>query len=307
MHALVGTSYYCAPEVLAGDYQGNGEDLWSLGVILYMLLSGSAPFDGPNDDVILDNIRHAKDCYPKMSNSFWQNVSLEAKDLVRCLLTIDPKQRITAEDALKHPWFEVEEAKRPLPTIDSDVYESLRKFAKFPELKRVAMEVIAFTLDHDEIKNLTDAFESLDTDGNGYITFPTMMKALQEKHKMPEEEARYLFDALDEDRTGKIHVNEFVAACLEEKYHQDERYLFDAFMAMDKGNSGFITVEDLRKLLGRSITPQRAEQLLKEAELNDHQGDHKISYQEFLRFMRSDGEDDVAETRRRVSKSSRND
>ncbi len=298
MHALVGTSYYCAPEVLAGDYQGNAVDLWSLGVILYMLLSGSAPFDGDTDEIILHNVKHAKERYPTMSSSFWQSISDEAKDLVRSLLCIDPKERITAEQALKHSWFEIEEANRPQSSLDTDMYESLHKFAKFPELKRVAMEVIAFSLDHDEIKNLKDTFAALDTDGSGYITFPTLMNALKEKHDIQEADAHKIFDALDEDKTGKVHINEFVAACLQEKYHQDERYLFEAFMAMDKGNSGYITVDDLRKLLGKAVSPQRAEGILSEAELIDHHGEHKISYQEFLRFMRSDAEDKMNEARK---------
>merc|ERR1712183_589101 len=77
-------------------------DLWSVGVIAYVMLSGSPPFNGPSDDVIFKMIRRARD---SVSSGSWENVSDEAKDFVRCLLVKDRSRRCTADAALKHPWL----------------------------------------------------------------------------------------------------------------------------------------------------------------------------------------------------------
>ena len=96
-----GTSYYIAPEVLMGSY--NKEcDLWSIGVILFIMLVGYPPFNGQNDEEITKRILKGN---LSLEDEEWQGISDEAKDLVRKLLCYDPKQRITARDALNHPWI----------------------------------------------------------------------------------------------------------------------------------------------------------------------------------------------------------
>lgn len=82
MHQTYGTPYYIAPEILAGEYNEKC-DIWSCGVILYILLCGRPPFDGENDDEILENV--AKGIY-KISGPIWSKVSTEGIDLVRKML-----------------------------------------------------------------------------------------------------------------------------------------------------------------------------------------------------------------------------
>ena len=101
--SIVGSSYYIAPEVLKQKY--NKEcDLWSVGVILYMFIVGHAPFDGCDDDEITDNIQRG--VYRK-DDKRWKRASKEVKDLIQKLLVYQPKKRLTAIQALRHPWFKI--------------------------------------------------------------------------------------------------------------------------------------------------------------------------------------------------------
>ena len=92
----VGSSYYMAPEVLKDTYEGGSSDMWSLGVILYILLSGKPPFDGPNDKAIQRNILSGKNY--KFNEEDFGHVSEEAKDLINRLLERDPKKRIRSRN-----------------------------------------------------------------------------------------------------------------------------------------------------------------------------------------------------------------
>ncbi|KAL7536307.1 hypothetical protein ACHAXR_010970 [Thalassiosira sp. AJA248-18] len=99
----VGTAYYMAPEVLDGSYDRSC-DLWSVGVIAYIMLSGRPPFSGGTDDVIYKKIRRGR--YQMENSSLWdQGVSEYGKDFIRCLLDMDPKRRWSADMALQHAWL----------------------------------------------------------------------------------------------------------------------------------------------------------------------------------------------------------
>ena len=103
-YTTLGTDYYIAPEILKGEGYGRQVDLWSVGVVMYILLCGFPPFSDPYGDVgrIYARIRTGDFSFP---SPFWDAVSDLAKDLIRRLLTVDPDRRITAANALAHPWI----------------------------------------------------------------------------------------------------------------------------------------------------------------------------------------------------------
>ena len=106
-----GTPRYLSPEVLKGNY--NKEcDMWSVGVILYLLVSGIPPFDGKNDDEIVKSVLKG---FVSFGNDVFKSVSSDCKDLILKLLTKNPKDRITVREALNHNWFNVSiNLKKPL-------------------------------------------------------------------------------------------------------------------------------------------------------------------------------------------------
>ncbi|CAI5988012.1 unnamed protein product [Closterium sp. NIES-65] len=100
---FVGSPFYVAPEVIEGSY-GIPADVWSAGVVLYVLISGVPPFWARTDAGIMKAIKEAKPCF---KGEAWRDVSLEGVDLIRRMLTRDPKKRLTARAALEHSWFSV--------------------------------------------------------------------------------------------------------------------------------------------------------------------------------------------------------
>ena len=102
LHTLIGTPGYVAPCILEGVGYGTKADVWSLGVILYCMLGGYPPFRDANRDKLFQKIIKGKYEFHEQK---WSGVSEEAKDLVRLLLTVDPSQRVTAREALQHPWI----------------------------------------------------------------------------------------------------------------------------------------------------------------------------------------------------------
>lgn len=96
MHGLVGSPFYIAPEVLRGAYN-QAADIWSAGVILYILLSGMPPFWGKTKSQIFEAVKAADLRFPSEP---WDHISESAKDLIRGMLCTEPSQRLTAQEVL---------------------------------------------------------------------------------------------------------------------------------------------------------------------------------------------------------------
>ncbi|CAM9880192.1 unnamed protein product [Laminaria digitata] len=97
-----GTPGYVAPEILRAESYGTSVDMWSVGVIIYILLGGYPPFHDENQTRLFRKIKSGNF---KFHTEYWGSVSSEAKDLIRRLLTVDPKKRLTAAQAVTHPWL----------------------------------------------------------------------------------------------------------------------------------------------------------------------------------------------------------
>ena len=124
MNQIYGTAYYIAPEILKSDYTEKC-DIWSIGVILYILLSGKPPFYGDDDKEILNSVKVGT---YSMQGPEWKNISNDAKDLIKKMLTYDPIQRITAEAAMNHGWIKkkVHEVSDPKATFNA--LQNLKNF-----------------------------------------------------------------------------------------------------------------------------------------------------------------------------------
>jgi len=124
MQTACGTPIYVAPEVLIGEPYDKAVDMWSVGVITYILLCGFPPFfdDGQNMGELFEQIINGEFDFPE---EYWTDVSEEAKDFIENLLIVDPVERMTAEEALAHPWFRVQLSDKELKVIGN-----MKKFVK---------------------------------------------------------------------------------------------------------------------------------------------------------------------------------
>jgi len=142
LNLKVGTPQYMAPEVINKEYNTKA-DIWSLGVIMYVLLCGSPPFDGPDDKSIQQKVKLGKYSFDKEN---WKDISPEAKLLISKMLTLDPKKRISAEEAVKDIWIK-KYAKNTHLTME-ETYKRLKKpfenMRRYCGSKKIQQATIAF-------------------------------------------------------------------------------------------------------------------------------------------------------------------
>ncbi|KAL3639023.1 Calcium-dependent protein kinase 33 [Castilleja foliolosa] len=278
---IVGSAYYVAPEVLRRNY-GKEIDVWSAGVILYILLSGFPPFWAETEKGIFEEILRG---HVDLESSPWPSISDGAKDLIKRMLTVDPKRRITAAEALEHPWLK-EDGEASDKPIDSAVLIRMKQFRAMNKLKKLALMVIAENLSEEEIKGLKQMFNNMDTDGSGTITYDELRTGLTKLgSKLSEAEIKQLMDAADVDKNGSIDYIEFITATMHRHRLDREDNLHKAFCHFDKDNSGHITRDELRQAMTQYGMGDDAtiDEVLDDV---DTDKDGKINYDEFVAMMR---------------------
>lgn len=280
---LVGSPYYVAPEVLRKNYSHEA-DMWSLGVILYILLSGLPPFWGDTEDQIFKMVLKGSIDF---KSDPWPRISEAAKDCVRRLLDMDPSKRADAATILRHEWLVKEGVALDTP-LDHVVLKRMRQFAQMNKLKKMALMVVGQNLSLDELSGLGELFKSIDTDNSGTITVEEMRRALtQWGNKINEVELQQLMSIADVSGDGLIDYNEFVAATMHLSKLEKEELLQKAFKQLDKDGSGTISLEELADALRTFGIYDDAKDLLASADTND---DGQIDYAEFSWLLRNNNE-----------------
>ena len=247
-HEAVGTPYSVAPEVIRGSYDERC-DIWAIGVITFLLLSGDAPFGGCGGPEPLLTVRSniLRGDYQFEPEDVWSLVSDKAKEFIKSMLVIDPKHRPTARDAQKHAWLR-EWASRLRKHDDNmlspNVVKALVTFKEFSDMRKLLCEVLSFTLLPDQIKDLRKEFEKMDTDGSGEISLAALKQVLMinagagSLGALTEEEVEDIFNAMRVKKTEtRIHWHEFIAAGLSQ-CRVDDRNLRLAFDRLDSDHKG---------------------------------------------------------------------
>ncbi|CAM8952904.1 unnamed protein product [Rhodiola kirilowii] len=293
---IVGSAYYIAPEVLKRKY-GPEVDIWSIGVMLYILLCGVPPFWAESEHGIFNAILRG---HVDFTSDPWPSISPQAKDLVKKMLNSDPSQRLTAFEVLNHPWIK-EDGEAPDTPLDNAVLDRLKQFRAMNKFKKVALRVIAGCLSEEEIMGLKTMFKGMDTDNSGTITMEELKQGLAKQGtKLSEYEVKQLMEAADADGNGTIDYEEFIAATMHMNRMDREEHLYTAFQYFDKDNSGHITTEELEQALheygmleGRDINEILAEV--------DADNDGRINYDEFVAMMRKGSPEANPKKRREVN------
>ena len=274
----VGTAYYVSPEILRGSYTEKC-DIWSAGVILYIFLSGTPPFNGDNDNEIYQKIVELSYNFPEKR---WGNISDEAKDLISHMIAPE-NERYTARQVLDHPWFK-KANNINLCDLNFD-HTFFKDYVYSTFLKKIALLFIASRLDENEIDNLRTIFEAFNIQKDGQISYEELKQGLikLESNNINEEEVCNLFKTIDIGKNGKIDYTEFIAATLQKQNYLKKERLYEAFCLFDKDNCGSITKKELMETLKLDKSQEKeAEAFIKDA---DKDGDGVIKYKEFLELM----------------------
>lgn len=279
MHVSCGTLSYVAPEVLEKSYTSKC-DLWSLGVIVFILLAGYMPFSG-NEAAQTANI--AKGHY-RLKPERWKNVSETGVAFVKNLLQVDPAKRLSAQEALEHTWIANRHRSEKSAEVDDGVVNALREFGQASKFRRCCMEMMAWSLSNEERAKVRDYFIAMDKNQHGTITIGELRQVMVDKFHIPDQETRQIFDALDTNHDDEIHYTDFLAAMVSTRIALHDDLLRMAFKKFDVDNSGYITVANLREVLGENFEGEQVEDLMKEADLLN---DQRISYPEFVAYVKN--------------------
>ena len=288
MHSLEGTPYYIAPEVLEGTY-GKQVDCWSLGVILYIMLSGTTPFSGNTTEEVLNKIKIG---YLSFKPTAFRNVSDAAKDLIAQLIRKDINLRITAAQAYNHPWIQGS-SPYPQTSLSDEVLAGLRRFIEMNWMKKMAMYFIATRISEKDVKDLRAEFQGMDRNGDGMLTREEIGTALNHIGKRLEpSELTALYTVMDGNQDGKVEYTgnfhpEFLAACVQTRHITNNGVLLEAFRYFDTDGSGKITAKELQEAVSSHgemlrLPQSQMEAMIQEADLNR---DGMVDYSEFMKMM----------------------
>jgi calcium-dependent protein kinase len=289
MTTSVGTPFYVSPQVLAGCYTQSC-DLWSCGVLTYILLCGYPPFSGDTETELIPRIKAGAYDFP---DEDWAAVSLDAKDLIRKLIMMDETARLTAEQAMCHTWILNKAPRAPDAPLKDSTLKAMKAYRGKNNLKKVALHVIAQRLQEDEIKTLKEMFVALDTNRDGTITLEELNEGIDKLQVagLPPNMKEMML-AIDSDGSGTIDYTEFLAATIDQKHYQQENICWSAFQVFDTDGSGSISRNELEKVLASGQLAEvmgsaAVNRVLQDA---DADGDGQIDFDEFMKMMRAQDE-----------------
>jgi calcium-dependent protein kinase len=277
LHSTVGTPFYVAPEVLRGTYDSKC-DLWSVGVMLFAMLSGELPFYANNVTSVFRKIESG--CF-KMNNDRWESISEETKHLVTKLLCLNTHDRLSANEALEHP------AIHKIPPSLTDPFEFVNKldaYSKLSFIKRFIMSVIVKFLDFDKISEQRKAFSVFDKNLTGIIQVNEICDILEDmKVNFSQHEISSIMNKIGIRHKGKLCFSEFISILTKFSDLINKEIIRLTFEFFDKDRDGSFNTKDYidaLDIIGDKITIEESETHVKEISDNG-----VVKFEDFRKFI----------------------
>lgn len=308
MKSTVGTLLYCSPDVISGKAYTSKCDLWSLGVIVFMLLSGRPPYmTSMGHERLRKDISRAKIQWDRLDS-----VSDEARDFVQKLLILDPSQRMDAAAALEHPWLACKVTGSPgpqAPHLGGDVLCALKQYMSKSKLQRLLLQLLAQELGPEEAKEMRELFLQIDSDESGTIRIDDLKAAMKRRRgkltkglsshvsrrltlpnlsptNRSSEEAEQIFNMLDANGDDEVHYSDFLAATVNVRGRWRREALRKIFNRIDRDGSGTISVSEVQRIVAETCEDGAAEDFLKEAKVTLN-SNGEISFEAFAELFES--------------------
>ena len=270
------TAYLVPPELLNGSFEEKS-DIWSLGVLLYIMISGLCPFKGETPQEILKSISRKK-C--NFHEPVWKTVSDDIKDLLKHMIC-EVNGRYTAQQVLEHEWVKNEAPNGKNEPIEGFDLATFQKLNTNFTIKKTLINIIANKIPEDDIIKIKETFDELKGE-DGFITIDDI-KAGFSKIENGDIIAESVFKSIDIDGNGKIDYNEFLIAGIEQFIYFRDENLHELFNAIDKDGSGKLSKQEI--LWALSSDGISEETLNKYIEACDLNGDGELEYDEFIKML----------------------
>ncbi|XP_042405520.1 CDPK-related kinase 3-like isoform X3 [Zingiber officinale] len=253
LNDIVGSAYYVAPEVLHRSYSTEA-DIWSIGIITYILLCGSRPFWARTESGIFRAVLKAD---PNFTDLPWPDVSPEAKDFVKRLLNKDYRKRMTAAQSLTHTWLRDEHCQIPLDIL---IFKLVKSYLRATPLRRAALKALAKALTENQLFYLRLQFKLLVPNKDGYVSFDNFRMALlqNETEAMKESKVTDILNALEPLSYRRMDFAEFCAAAISPHHLEAldgwEQMASTGFEHFEQEGNRAISVKELAQELNLPLT-----------------------------------------------------
>jgi len=282
MKTKAGTAYYVAPEVLTGSYMEKC-DIWSVGVISFILLCGYPPFAGDTDPQILAKVKEGSF---EFRSPEWDGISSGCKNLITQMLTHDVSCRPSAAELLQNPWLNFKSQPAAGP-ICKNFMTRLKSFQANTKLKKVALTVLAQQLRDDQVETLQNTFRALDRNGDGTLSAQEVKEGLATMKMRIPSGLEEIFKNVDTNGTGNIDYSEFLAATLDKKILMQTDVCWEAFRIFDLDGDGKLSKDELKVVLKDHVSGKlddtKIQKMINEV---DASGDGCIDFDEFCAMLR---------------------
>ena len=281
----VGSPFYMAPEVLNKKYN-NKCDIWSCGVIMFMLLRGHPPFKGENQEELFKSIQNDIINYNEMTE-----LSEPAKELMSKMLERNVDLRYSADECLKHKWMKIYNEKSEVMKreVVTSALNNISNYHATEKLQQATMAyIVHFISFNKEVEDLKTVFNEFDKNKDGLLSFEEIdhaftryctNKGLQnftQKNKLIQ-----MLDEIDTEKTGHISYEQFLRISIDQREILNENNLRSAFEKFDTNKDGKLSKEEIKNVLGIKDFAY-VNELLK---LVDENKDGFISFEEFKSLM----------------------
>ena len=293
---IKGSLYYMAPEVF-GKKSDEKCDIWSCGVVLYLLVTGKYPFNGKDQKEIIRNIKEGRFSFPE---DIIDKLSNELRDLIKNCLQVNPAKRLSAKEALKHPIFNKYKINEYFihvtPAFLNKTINNIKKYDTKNKLQTLCFSYFVHNYpNQDDIILINRVFSKFNTSNNGQLTEEELRKGLMKylfkgkKNKdAAEKEANSIFIKLDDNKNGYIECEEFIRAGIDKKLLKSKKVLRFTFDFLDKDRNGEISIEELKEVFrneGDCNDDEYDKNMIELVKSIDTDLNGRISFDEFYNMM----------------------
>ena len=266
--------FFVAPETINGDTYDELADIYSIGIVAFFIITGKIPYmiyaNSDPRDYILNN---------KKSNEFsdplFENISPQGKNLIKSMISKNPRYRISAEKALKSNWFITLETKKTLKVPNN--LHNIETYKKSNRLQEIALSFLVHNIpDIEDIRNINKVYSNFNSTFDGKMPLKQLQEGFEnylnskslEKNEF-DKKMKNIFELLDTNKNEYIDYEEFCKGGVNKNLFTEKDVLKFAFDFIDKDGSGTINFQELKAILNRDDNNKEIEQIIEELDLGE--------------------------------------